>query len=67
LNTSAFNLQVLLYIEISILNILVFLKETSIYIRKWHIKRNKEVVEAVVAEEVESEEESEEEREEESN
>jgi hypothetical protein len=66
LDTSAFNLRVLLHTEISILNILVFLKETSIYIRKWHIKRNKEVVEVVVAEEVKSEEESEEEREEES-
>jgi hypothetical protein len=53
--------------EISIPNILVFLKETSIYIRKWHIKRNKEVVEAVVVKEVESKEESEEKREEESN
>jgi hypothetical protein len=39
--------------EISISNILVFLKETSIYIRKWHIKRNKEVVKAVVIEEIE--------------
>jgi hypothetical protein len=52
--------------EISIPNILVFLKETSIYIRKWYIKRNEEVVEVVVVKEVESEEESEEEREEES-
>jgi hypothetical protein len=66
LDASAFNLQVLLYTEISIPNILVFLKETSIYIRKWHIKRNKKVVEVVVVEEVESKEESKEEREEES-
>ena len=62
MDTCAFNLQVLLYIEISIPNILVFLKETSIYIRKWYIKRNKEVVKVVVVEEVESEEESKEER-----
>jgi hypothetical protein len=67
LDTSAFNLRVLLYTEISIPNILVFLKETSIYIRKWYIKRNKEVVEVVVVEEVESKEESEKEREKESN
>jgi hypothetical protein len=66
LDASAFNLRVLLHTEIGIPNILVFLKETSICIRKWHIKRNEEVVEAVVAEEVESEEESKEEREEES-
>ena len=62
MDASAFNLRVLLYTEISIPNILVFLKETSIYIRKWHIKRNKEVVEVIVVEEVESEEESKEER-----
>jgi hypothetical protein len=59
LDAIAFNLRVLLYIEISILNTLVFLKETSIYIRKWYIKRNEEVEEAEVVEEVESEEESE--------
>jgi hypothetical protein len=34
LEASAFNLRLLLYTEIRILNILVFLKETSICIRK---------------------------------
>ena len=45
LEASAFNLRLLLYTEIGILNILVFLKETSIYIRKWYIKRSVEMEE----------------------
>ena len=60
LEASAFNLRLLLHTEISIPNTLVFLKETSICTRKWHIKRNEEEVEeARVVEEVESKEESE--------
>ena len=42
---SAFNLRVLLHTEIGISNVLVFLKETSICTRKWHIERNIEVEE----------------------
>jgi hypothetical protein len=38
--------------EIRIPNILVFLKETSIYIRKWHIKRNVEVEEVKIGKEI---------------
>jgi hypothetical protein len=38
--------------EIGILNILVFLKETSIYIRKWHIKQSMEVKEIEEVKEV---------------
>jgi hypothetical protein len=34
------------------LNILVFLKETSIYIRKWHIKRSVEVEEVEIRKEI---------------
>jgi len=65
LDASAFNLRILLHIEVGIPNTLVFLKETSICIRKWHIERNDEEVEEVrVVEEVESEEESEAESEE---
>ena len=61
LDASAFNLRVLLHTEVGIPNTLVFLKETSICTRKWHIERNEEEVEeARVVEEVESEEESEE-------
>ena len=47
LEASAFNLRLLLHTEIGILNILVFLKETSICIRKWHIERSVEVEEVV--------------------
>jgi hypothetical protein len=43
LKASAFNLQLLLYTEIGIVNILIFLKETSICTRKWHIDRREEV------------------------
>ena len=43
LEASAFNLRLLLYTEIGIVNILIFLKETSIYIRKWHTNRREEV------------------------
>jgi hypothetical protein len=53
LEASAFNLRLLLHTEIGILNILVFLKETSIYIRKWHIKRSVEVEEVEEVEKVE--------------
>jgi len=57
LEASAFNLRLLLHTEIGISNILVFLKETSIYIRKWHIERNVKVEEVEEVEEVEREEE----------
>ena len=52
MEASAFNLRVLLYTEIRIPNTLVFLKETSICIRKWHIKRNVEVEEVEIGEEI---------------
>jgi hypothetical protein len=55
LEASAFNLRLLLHTEVGIPNTLVFLKETNICIRKWHIERNEEEVEeARVVEEVES-------------
>ena len=50
LDASAFNLRVLLHTEIGIPNTLVFLKETSICIRKWHIERSVEVEEVEIGE-----------------
>jgi len=50
LDASAFNLRVLLHTEIGISNILVFLKETSICTRKWHIERSVEVEEVEIGE-----------------
>jgi hypothetical protein len=38
--------------EIGILNILVFLKETNIYTRKWHIERSVKVEEVEIGEEI---------------
>ena len=52
MEASAFNLQLLLHTEIRISNILVFLKETSIYTRKWYIERSVEVEEVEIGEEI---------------
>ena len=52
LDASAFNLRVLLHTEIGIPNTLVFLKETSICTRKWHLDRSVEVEEVEIGEEI---------------
>ena len=52
MEASAFNLRVLLHTEIGIPNTLVFLKETSICTRKWHMDRSVEVEEVEIGEEI---------------